>query len=1091
MSISKLFLFAKDTSATATEQGYQYQRLKTLQTWLSNRINRLSDVIYCDYEEDILERDAENAQTVFRQVKLYSTNFSFSKEEIKKTIAHFFMLFVKGDYLFDDVSFLFETNSGIAKEVKGNDADLLLKWYQNQGALTEELLAECRGKVREIVDEYIAETFETLLSADKKYALQQAKVIYSQLTDDVWNKFVLCIGWQFDNLEHDKAIPQLLSNIQLLVPQLPLPLNNGKISDYISVLHFEIAQRTAQSNEEDRKLTPELLDFLILNSGDRDDKWYAAVFAKWLPVENINQFNIGAFYEVISAARHCKQNLYQTNHAKVWIHLLLKYIENKDIITVCRRKAIYEYLWLLLLPNPQTYESKGSIDGQQELIRYYFNQFEERNAISDVEDDIILLQIVEVNALLIPDLMSKAELDQWAKKIEDFIDKTLYNSKDADDYCRSLESKGNFAFHTGALKSLKEKIDSSLQCYQQILPSLKDTKLYSISGLSEQLKQIVKTIITLGFDEDDVTKPLENFIEDVTDEAGKTGKQNDAAKNMVELAVAYLSQPSTKNYLKALDYFYKASFFWYQEETKEGHIIVLINIAKIYSLLGMNLAAKYYGLCAAWASIHFGNQSSFKRISDGYAIVFHSDFVQGAWMSALDDFENYIKARIEFKPEELNIEVDEIFREVILKLSCILTAAPKIQADLTIFIGYYISTLGWLYPKHVQFLTETLEKEFSEDGKFIKTLNNKLDSIPLNDIGKVRTISFNAVGIDWYISFDNTATLNAIAEEFCSLLQITLCEIGLLNTDMHLLQTQVTLIINESGDYSKIVNQQPSHEKASWNLFIPSFDSKEIDKVKYHYGFLALCIKRLLNDLSLLPENEFEETFDNLYKNRKLGDKGLATNTYQKVYFNFLTLDDFDKSKRGEFTLHPISGINLHSPKFLSSFQGLSKKYDKEKSLEQINKRCKNLLSNIHLSLQAWNEDTQFKNTILKFRKIGWLDWQILLAIMNYVLTIKANANLVGKKFESEKQSRQAFEQEFQKMLRINEDECFVQVPVERLQSKEFELFVSKVPVDILASFGLNNNMVYPNFQSVHEYLNKRFEFAKNDVQEDNPLKDL
>ena len=80
MGIDKLYLFSKDTDATATEQGYHYQKLKTLKTWLENRINRVDDVIYCDYEDDIFERNITDGTSKFRQVKLYSKNFSFSQE---------------------------------------------------------------------------------------------------------------------------------------------------------------------------------------------------------------------------------------------------------------------------------------------------------------------------------------------------------------------------------------------------------------------------------------------------------------------------------------------------------------------------------------------------------------------------------------------------------------------------------------------------------------------------------------------------------------------------------------------------------------------------------------------------------------------------------------------------------------------------------------------------------------------------------------------------------------------------------------------------------------------------------------------------
>lgn len=107
MSTNQLYIFSKDTDATATEQGYYYQKLKT---WLENRIANTQQVIYCDLEDDIFQRNFTEGTSKFRQIKLYSSNFSFSTEEIQKSIANFFMLFTKGDYLFDEASFVFETN---------------------------------------------------------------------------------------------------------------------------------------------------------------------------------------------------------------------------------------------------------------------------------------------------------------------------------------------------------------------------------------------------------------------------------------------------------------------------------------------------------------------------------------------------------------------------------------------------------------------------------------------------------------------------------------------------------------------------------------------------------------------------------------------------------------------------------------------------------------------------------------------------------------------------------------------------------------------------------------------------------------------
>ena len=53
MSISKLHIFSKNTDANASLRGYQYQILKTLETWLSNFILGVDEEIFCDFEDDI------------------------------------------------------------------------------------------------------------------------------------------------------------------------------------------------------------------------------------------------------------------------------------------------------------------------------------------------------------------------------------------------------------------------------------------------------------------------------------------------------------------------------------------------------------------------------------------------------------------------------------------------------------------------------------------------------------------------------------------------------------------------------------------------------------------------------------------------------------------------------------------------------------------------------------------------------------------------------------------------------------------------------------------------------------------------------
>ena len=57
MELNKLFLFSKNTDAFAAQRGYNYQTLKTLETWVNNFLDGNKEDIYCEFEEDIFQKD--------------------------------------------------------------------------------------------------------------------------------------------------------------------------------------------------------------------------------------------------------------------------------------------------------------------------------------------------------------------------------------------------------------------------------------------------------------------------------------------------------------------------------------------------------------------------------------------------------------------------------------------------------------------------------------------------------------------------------------------------------------------------------------------------------------------------------------------------------------------------------------------------------------------------------------------------------------------------------------------------------------------------------------------------------------------------
>lgn len=1090
MSLTKLHLFSKDTDATATEQGFYFQKLITLRTWIQNRIEQNDTEIYCDYEEDVFERSISKSTSTFRQVKLYSDNFSFSKEEITKCIAHFFMLYCKGNYALDKVTFIFETNAGPARQYKTEDPKLLTEWWENQDELPEEMLDRCRVKVKSIIDKYITDGISASLTPEMKTAMKEAKAIYDGLPDDVWNNFVKSIRWKFDKTPQENAIPTLINELEELVLQLPFSLNPDQASTYISVLLAAIAARTAEKDPAKKLLTKELLDILLLNMGSEKDRWYAVIYEKWKEIGKIVDFRVGQFYEIIAATVHCRWELIESDHDELWFSLLKDYIELEEALISCRRKAIYEYIFLLLSPDSKNFTIKYSIEGTENLIRFYFTNLEFRNSFSDVEDDILLLEIAAKYAQSFPELLNPSEVEAWRSTIYKTIDDKISDHKNTDELCLALQFMGNFHFHNDPSMPMLEKTTKSVEFYSKIPELLAQARSYSITILNNQTSAILNMLIRLDADPAAI-RVLEEYLESIEDFAMKTGHKLENAKSLVQRTASYLTRPSAANYLKALECLHKAKDQYNNDGSRPQLILVLNQIAKIYWALGMNFASKYYGLSAVWVCVHSGDHTILKLMSDSYAAVFHADYQQGSWISALDDFQNYMLARIEFNADDLDLESDPVLAEVLLELAFIISTAVIIHPELQGFIQYHKQRLDWIYTRFIQEIGQHLEEKFKDKNELKKLLKRKLIHLPFGDIGATRVIKFETNGIQWNISFSNEAKMNAIAEEFTALLQIILCEIGLMNVDLHLLEMPVTVNLSQTGEYTPNLKQRISHDEAVWDLAIPALEITDQMKIQYHYAFLTNCIRTLLSNLSVLPNTEFYTAFDALYTKQNLGHKGLIINTYQKVYFNFLTEDQFNESQRSAF--NPVifndfipqgSGLDL-------SYEGASAKYDQAGSLQKIAGRYKANHESLSVTLEIWKQDPSFKIFIDSLRKDGYLDWQILSALRNFVITLKVNNMMQRSSISSQEEANALMTKLSTEFRNQPEDQNYIPIPLEWLRSPEFSFYMDKMPVDTLASFGLENGMKYPNFKAVRSYLSKRFGFSSDDTPTENPLKDL
>ncbi|KAA6329529.1 hypothetical protein EZS27_021673 [termite gut metagenome] len=1089
--ISKLYIFTKDTDATASIRGYQYQILKTLETWLLNFKNDIHEEIFCDYEDDVFQKNEIAQSARFRQIKLYSSNFSFKSEEIIKCIAHFFMLHVKSDYKNIEREFVFEANTTIAKKYLDNDAELLREWSENQKALSEDLLSKCSKKVKEIVSEYVKDQAKALKDKVDKNTIDEAISIFDKLEDKDWDDFTRKIKWNFLNVDSESEMKFIKDNIDNLILGLKYSIKAGEASSVFGLLYNTVWEKASESAPENRKLINAELEFHILNISRNDkDQWYIKAYNEWKEVEKINLFRIGEFYEIIDVVRHCRRHKYLFNHSELWLKILNWYISELDTPIEFKKTALYEYIWLKIQFSSYKELPQGSLKGAEAYVHEYFSDFDDFKNANDIENAQNILNIIRFAvAFSLADITPNV-IVEWESKLEELINKYLGTFNNPNEICHLLENLvTSKLFHF--ISRQNNELKDIQELFEQIMVLSNEATYYNISQLSTRINEYIKIILSATENTNyELIYFLENYSERLADIVLKRQGNYEAAKIQIDRGVSYLNKTEPFFYLKALSCFHKAKDLWNQQETIEGHILALLNISQLYAGMDMNLAARYYALSGVWLSVYNGEEKLLRRIADSLGMLFHADFKQGSWMSAFVDFKHYIIARHEFYSDPIDFK-DKLTMslESIGDFALVVYSSNLIQPDLKYLVENEIKKAGYLNDEYITSLLEDLSNKLPNIDTLHERLKAKISDNPLSDVGKRRIINFMALGSKWEITFDNDYTTNSIAEEFVSILQILLCEIALSNNiDFHLTKGIVKIDI-EIKDGINQPEELPSHDSFSWKVFVPYFDGKKPEEINLNNASSLSVLMIILNRISLLPDEEFQSLFETFFTNNSLSTKTLSLNAYQKMYRLVFSKEEFDSLQRQNFSSPNVTIEGLPKENNVVKWKSdLSLKYNHDLSIEYISNRYKSSQKCIYLTLEKLSGNAEFHILINKLRKEGWEDWFIILAMLNFILSHKANRELETLDIKDDEEGKRKFEELFFKFRDLDENDYYVEFPIEVFRGKWFGFQIQSTCVIVLKSFGLENKAKFPNFKAIKEFLDVRFNMSKDKNDIDNPL---
>ncbi len=1092
MSINKLYLFAKDTDASYGVRGFQYQIVKTLSTWLRNYLNQVDEVIYCDYEEDIFQRNESSRHATFRQVKLYATNFSFKSEEVEKAIAHFFMLHVSSNYQDWDKRYVFEASSGVAAKRGDNEADLLRRWVASQDSLMGPLLTDCTAKVKQFVTSYVKTQAAYLTGQVDSTLIADALAVLPNIQQEEWERFTSSIRWEFAESDDPGAeFAAAQAEVRELIKELPFDLSESRCTALNGILHNVVSMRTADPSPAERALTATELEHHILASGTEQEQWYLNVYEKW-QAASTNSLYPGEILEVISGANFCRWSPNLGHHDEFWLRLLQIYIEDAHSLPDLQQIVLYEYLFLVMRPTSYYTPPTGTMQGREDYVRRYFQDFSSFRDPIDFEQAQCLLLLVVGAYKLRRAGIGKSELLGWLRQYRDTLDKVLSQAATPSSRrCRLLVCQiFNLTFQLQP-DTVAEVIGVLRPLIAALLVELPQAAHFNVTIFSDQLDIMALQLAEAGVLD---YEPLVEELREINEQLGPYVEQRSGAHRRAKALVAsgakYLQQNNPLYKLYALRDFHRAKDLWNTKEATKGFLLALRQIALLYQSLGLNLAAKYYALGAAWVGAHSDEGKLLDQVPEALAMVLHADFQQGAWLGVMADFEAYIKLRISLDPQPLDLQAESAVLHTVSEYALVVYTAPLISSSFNILVQQQVAAL----PNDVR---ESLVVPFLAAYQERLTtavlpdhLTSQLTDAPLSDAGGERTIQFRALGSRWRITFITSYRMVSIAEEFVAHLQILLAEIALSKADFHLPKGEVVLRLVEDRKWRE-PKRQPSNQYYTWDVALRYFDSPDPEQIKRTTASVSAALMTVLDEISLLKKEEFREAFTSLFEKAGLANKTLFANAYQRMYRYFMSPKRYNALRHKNFasTLAFLLPSLPAENEALKWKQDLSLKYDQAQSLRHICGRFYNHSRLIGITLERIKREYGYDEWLQQLREAGYLDWQITHAVMNCAISYKANHQLQNKQFASEKEHIQALEEVMGQLMRQDEQDYYVTFPLEAFKGKEFKDQLILNSSFVLASYGLENKSQTPNFEAIRELLTVRFNMQTDTTEEGNPLR--
>jgi hypothetical protein len=551
----------------------------------------------------------------------------------------------------------------------------------------------------------------------------------------------------------------------------------------------------------------------------------------------------------------------------------------------------------------------------------------------------------------------------------------------------------------------------------------------------------------------------------------EVGGDSAAAERSRDRAMALLK---AERPLEALIDLHDAKARWWHGDTLRGTLLSLMMLARTYERLGLLLAARQHALLAVVLAFHYGDPGDHDIVVAGLMQVGHLDYRGGSWCAAVESYNVALLAHLQNSEDPWNMQRHEGL------------------AALATHSAYLRAAADLLGPEPAKVVRESQE-EYGL-GEMLDEVENlqppksaerwredclaQLGTVPYADAGDVRTIRWSSLGIDWEVTAVNTYGHCRAAERFAAAAQVLCAELAALE-DLVLMPTTVRVrvqAIDPERSRGDRIRVEPGNEGSNWIVdLIPLVgNGSELDADAVG-AELTSAIGAVLFEASLLDWDTYIEILERCFE-RGLTHKVSGGRPYDDMA-GLVTREHFEKLKRRSIllpkewrevpTAPPSDGLGARTDP--------GPGYSRERSETMISERYERSEQMLNQTLDQLSEDADFQEIYRRLREEGWLDWHVLMALVNSRINFRnASEGL------SLNEARERYQREHRHRDESPEEPALPKewLSAERLFEMRRFSFLSS-----LQRWGLEHHQPTPDLQAIEQLLGERYGYWRDDVE--------